>query len=228
MMADDSENNSASPETVMKLSEAVVKLSSGVWGGLPLPAPVVALKKSYCKMSVGYGPWRERAWGYLREAVQDGKLKVYIDFPPHPLKLIPINVVNRLITPRGTIPDHAIRPTYRTVDKDAKLLVALINGTLVIRSSDFRDCYLSLREERKWASQRTSLKPRNGRPPKQANKARNMILRMLDANEWDRQAGILELHRMLSASGDVDLPSPDTLARLADQLYRETGNPKLG
>jgi len=35
------------------------------------------------------------------------------------------------------------------------------------------------------------------------------------------------LHRLLVASGRSDVPSQDTLARLVDQLHRETGEAAL-
>src|SRR5262249_36238795 len=44
-MANDLEFNSTSPETMIKFSDAVTLLSTGMWGGLSRPTPVIAAKK---------------------------------------------------------------------------------------------------------------------------------------------------------------------------------------
>jgi hypothetical protein len=45
--------------------------------------------------------------------------------------------------------------------------------------------------------------------------------------KWNGKDGITTLHRLLVASGRSDVPSQDTVARLVDQLHRETGDMKL-
>lgn len=41
--------------------------------------------------------------------------------------------------------------------------------------------------------------------------------------KWSGKISIAKLHRLLIASSDDKVPSPDTLARLIDQLHAETG-----
>jgi hypothetical protein len=48
---------------------------------------------------------------------------------------------------------------------------------------------------------------------------------MADALREHGQVSVAELHRTLIASGRSDIPSIDTLERLLNQLYRETGDP---
>jgi len=228
-MANDLEFNSTSPETMIKFSDAVTLLSTGMWGGLSRPTPVIAAKKIYKKTSIGFGPWRESAGQCLTTATLNGELEVYAVFSGTKTraKAVPVKVLKRLITTRGSIPDHAIRVCLKTVDGDAKLLNSLVQGVLSIRKSDFENWYLLEQRKVKWPSQRGSLKTRNGRPPNQANEARDKILALLNTNGWRRQDGIPELHRLLAASGDAGVPSPDTLDRVVKQLFRETGHPNL-
>lgn len=69
---------------------------------------------------------------------------------------VPVSVVARLISTRGSLPDHPIRPTIKTAEGDAV-------GVLVIRASDFDVWYRSDRAKGKWPSQRSRLKLFGGR-----------------------------------------------------------------
>lgn len=62
----------------LPLSEAVNRLADGMWGGLQRPEPVAVIKQSYKKLSVGFGPWREKAGRLFRVAAVKGKLTIYI------------------------------------------------------------------------------------------------------------------------------------------------------
>ena len=76
---------------------------------------------------------------------------------------VPVSVLARLITTRGSLPDHPIRPTIKTAEGDEKLLGLLTVGVLVIRASDFDVWYRSDRAKGKWPSQRSRLKLGGGR-----------------------------------------------------------------
>jgi hypothetical protein len=245
-VVNDLENSSTPLGTTIRFSDAVAVLSNGMWGGLPRPDPVVTAKKICKKARIGFGPWRELAGQRLTAAALNGELTVYTILAsavPHERRrktgkettptiatepvALPLNVLKRLITTRGTIPDHVIRVSLKTVDRDAKLLEAIIKGDFVIREGEFEEWYYSERQKGKWPSQQTSSRTRNGRPPKQANAARCRILELVNANTWKRHNGLPRLYRLLTACGDVDVPSPDTLDRAVKQLYRETGHPNL-
>ena len=217
-----------------------------MYGGLPLAEPVRMAKSYFAKAPISFGPWREDAGHHLTTAALNGLLPLHVDIvrelpigpglvaitikgarTPNELVSVPPEVLKRLIKRRGTLLDRASRPTTRATNGDAKLLYALTNGILVIQFVDFSDWIKSECKKTTWPSQRSSLKPRNGRPPKMANAARQEIIRFLHENRWSRRAGILELHRLLVAAGNINVPSPDTLARVADDLYRQTGDARL-
>jgi hypothetical protein len=63
---------------------------------------------------------------------------------------------------------------------------------------------------------------RAGRPTKMTAALRSAVT---DALRERGQVSVAELHRTLIASDRSDIPSIDTLERLLDQLYRETGDP---
>jgi hypothetical protein len=170
-----------------------------------------------------------------------GELAVYIITDPHykkarqeprppkqtePLAL-PLNLVRQLSTnARGILADHAIRPTLKTAEHDPKLFRLLSVGLLLIRESDFNDWYRSERGTGKWPSQRSRSKHGNGRPTKQTEAIGNKVLALVDSGAWSAKQSIAKLHRLLK--GDhPDVPSPDTLARLVDQLHDETGDSTL-
>jgi hypothetical protein len=107
---------------------------------------------------------------------------------------------------------------------DEHLLHMLKIGTLVVCESEFAYWYKAERRRNRWPSQHSSTKKRGaGRPTKRT------ALRSATA-EVLRQAGqisVANLRRILIASGRTDVPSVDTLARLVDQLHRETGEPNF-
>jgi hypothetical protein len=226
------------PDGLLRFSDAISRLAEGMWGGLRRPVPVQAIKQTDKKASIGFGPWRERAGQRLTAAVTKGKLAVYVFAKPQPLKnralarrspqelepvTVPVSVLARLRTTRGSLPDHPIRPSMKTAEGDEKLLGLLTVGVLVIRASDFDVWYQSERAKGKWPSQRSKLKIGGGRPTKQADRVRNAVIRLVRDNKWSGKASIAKLHRLLIASGDIEVPSPDTLARLVEQLHAETG-----
>jgi hypothetical protein len=228
----------------MFISDAISRLADGMWGGLRRPAAVGAIKKSSPKVSIGFGPQREEAGRRIRAAATNAKLVVYVApnrqvraksrsqvcHPPGLIEptVVPISVVKRLITTsRGSLPDQPIRPSLKATEDNQKLLALLISGLLAIRMSDFDVWYRSERHKGKWPSQRSMLKSHNGRPTKQTEALSGAILALVYAGTWNGKASFTKLHQLLVDSGRPDVPSPDTLVRLVDQLHRETGNAAL-
>jgi hypothetical protein len=139
---------------------------------------------------------------------------------------VPVNVVKRLIASRCSLPDHPIRPSIETADGNQKLFALLTVGLLVVRTSDFDVWYQSDRAKGRWPSQKSKEK-KDGRPTKQSDPLRNAVLALVHDHKWSGKDPISALHRLLVASGRSDVPSQDTLARLVDQLHRETGEAAL-
>ena len=143
------------PKDFLRISCAVNRLSDGMWGGLPRPDPVAAIKQEpdHKKLLLRFGPWREQAGRRLRAAAVKGKLAIYVFANPQvrsedhslavcsPEKIepvaVPVPVVKRLIASRGSLPDHPIRPSLKTADGKEKLFAFLTVGLLVVRASDF-------------------------------------------------------------------------------------------
>jgi hypothetical protein len=140
---------------------------------------------------------------------------------------VPTYVLNRLITSRGTLTNHPIRPSLKIAGGDEKLFAALTEGRLVLRASDFDAWFRRERARGKWPSQRSKLGSRVGRPTKQTAGLRSAVLALVHHEKWRGQDGIATLHRMLVDSGRMGVPSPDTLARLVTSMHRETGEPAL-
>ena len=231
------------PKDFLRISCAVNRLSDGMWGGLQRPEPVAAIKQDQKKLSLGFGPWGEQAGRRLRAAAIDGKLVIYVFAKPqvrsddHSLAdccspegiepvAVPVNVVKRLIASRGGLPDHPIRPSIKTADGNEKLFALLAVGLLVVRANDFDGWYQSERAKGRWPSQEPKEK-KDGRPTKQTGALRNAVLALVHDHKWSGKDPISALHRLLVASGRSEVPSQDTLARLVDQLHRETGEAGL-
>ena len=221
------------PEDFLRISCAANRLADGMWGGLRRPDPVAAIKQDQKKLSLGFGPWGEKAGRRLRAAAVRGKLTIYVFAKPEirskdhhltdcssekmePL-VVPVDVVKRLIASRGGLPDHPIRPSIKTAQGNEKLFALLTVGLLVVRASDFDVWYQSERAKGSWPSQRSKLKI-NGRPTKQTDPLRNAVLALVHDRKWNGKNPISALHRMLVASGHSEVPSQDTLARLVDHL----------
>jgi hypothetical protein len=226
------------PDGFLRFSDAISRLAEGMWGGLRRPKSIQAIKRIEKKASIGFGPRRERAGQCLTAAVTKGKLAVYVLAEPRAIEnralarrsprewapvTVPASVLARLRTTRGSLPDHAIRPSIKTAEGDVKLLGLLTVGVLNIRARDFDAWYRSERAKGKWPSQRSRLKIASGRPTKQVERVRKAVIELVHDGKWSGKASIAKLHRLLIASGGFEVPSPDTLARLVEQLHAETG-----
>jgi hypothetical protein len=223
------------PAGFIRFSDAISRLANGMFGGLQRPAPVVAMKRIHKTASIGFAEWREQAGQRLTNSTMKGTPTVYVIAKPRVptrdsareavITPIPIKVLSRLITSRGSLPDHPMRPSLKTTDGDTQLFALLTVGILVVREREFMSWYRSERSKGKWPSQRSRLKRGGGRPTKQTEAIRNVILRLVHSGAWNGKASIAKLHRLLVNSGWTDVPSPDTLARLVDRLRHETGEP---
>lgn len=232
-------NDRQAPEGFLCISDAVNRLAEGMWGGLTRPIPVQAAKLTAQRGSVGYGPWRQHAAQSLRAAALKGELAVYV-VRLHPRNatrhgahkgflpvVVPVSVLTRLLTSRTGLPDHAIRPTIRSVEGNEQLYVFLSVGVLAVREREFEVWYRSERAKGKWSSQRSRSKVANGRPTRQTETLRNAVLRLVREGAWSGKSTFTELHRLLVTSGRSDVPSLDTLERLVRRLHLETGGPEL-
>jgi hypothetical protein len=226
------------PDGFLRFSDAVTQLAEGMWGGLRQSEPVRTIKKEAKKASIGFGPWQEQAGKRLTAAVRKGEIAVYVvadrqrslghlvspqDVMGKP-EILPNSVLIRLMTSRGTLSDYPIRPSIKTTDGDHKLFELLTVGILLVHANDFADWYRSERAKGKWPSQRSRSKIGNGRPTKQTDAMRNAVIALVHDQKWTGEVGITKLHRILVDSGRTDVPSPDTLTRLVDQLHHETGD----
>jgi hypothetical protein len=229
------------PDGFLRFSDAVTQLAEGMWGGLQQAEPVRTIKKVAKKASIGFGPWRERAGKRLTAAVRKGEVAAYmvadrqrsIEHLVSPQEVmgkpeaLAVGVLERLITSRGTLPDYPIRPSIKTADGDHKLFELLTVSILLVRANDFASWYQSERAKGKWPSQRSRAKIGTGRPTKQTEAMRNAVMALVRDQKWSGEVGITKLRRILIDAGRTDVPSPDTLTRLVDQLHHETGEPEI-
>jgi hypothetical protein len=229
------------PHGYLRFSHAVSRLADGIWGGLPRPVAVVEIKEIWRDVSVVFGPWREQAGKRLTAAVMNEELAVYMVADPRseeaalkpcapkqtePLAL-PLNLLRQLLTnSRGILTDHVIRPMLKTVEHNLTLFHLLTEGLLVVRASDFDVWYRSERGKGKWSSQRSRSRRGNGRPTKQTEGDRNAVFALVRSGSWSGKESIAKLHRILKRERP-GVPSPDTLARMVDELHRETGDSGL-
>jgi hypothetical protein len=215
----------------LRLSDAAYRLAQGMWGGLRQADPVRAVKRCEKKLSVGFGPWQERAKRRIRTAAVAGELTVYvlteskfgIDAPAP----VPASILERLITSRGGLPDHCVRMSVQKANGDVELARLLTNGLLVVRKFDFDKWYRSERAKGKWPSQKSRLKKPRGRPRKQSAELHNAILRQMRDGAWRATDGIPALRRILVQTGLVEVPSVNTLRSMVSEMLAETGDAEL-
>lgn len=219
----------------IRILDATGRLTHAMWSGIGRPDPVAAIKNQDRRFRVRYGPWHDRAGQLLRAAAVSGVLPVCVvsegrarsrkqrgSGESSPIQ-VPKEVLSRLITLRGNLTDRPIRPSLRIAGGDKKLFMALSDGWLVLRVNEFDAWFRRERDRGKWPSQRSRLRPRVGRPTKQTAHLRSVIENFAGTDTWQGRDGVAKLHRLLIDEGIGRVPSEDTLARLVDRLYRETG-----
>lgn len=220
------------PKDYLKPSAARENLASRMFGGLSLRQDIIELKRKLPRLRVRPGAWQETAAKRLREATVAGKISVYLwqassvaaSETSQPLKLSPV-LVRRLLLVRSGIPDHPYR-VQRSLLRDGlvtpELFAALQTGILVYRREEFECWCRSERRRRIWPSQRSSEKPKQGAPTKRSNRLRSRIVAEVERGTWMADQPVMSLYRILTDKGPT--PSHDTITRLVDELYLETGD----
>lgn len=208
------------------LSKAVAQLKDGMYGNFGRAEAVKKAKKAYPGASIGFGLQKEDAAGSIDHAIISGELSVFVlpasDACESPLQ-VPPDVLRKMIRIRGGLPDHAVQ-SMRVFAKEpiaSELRQALAKSALYVRQSDFETWYKKDRKQIKWPSQRSSRKPRMGRPSRQ-NDLRAEIIAQANQGQWSAQQKIADLVRLLRSKGII--AERDTTRRVVDQLFKETGD----
>ncbi len=228
------------PDGFLRFSDAVSRLAEGMWGGLRRPIPVHGARRTFKNASVIFGPWGEQAGQRLTSAAIAGELPVYLfprSHPPpdaptellHSIRepvVLSTEVLKSLVTTRNTFPDRPIqswaKASMRIAGDDKKLYWLLKAGIMLLRTQEFDIWYRKERAQGRWPSQNEKV-TKIGRPSIGTQGLKDAVIAALR----ERKTGVAELRRRLEVDGRTDVPSPDTLARLVDQLHRETGRPEL-
>lgn len=213
------------------ISEAVARLEAGMYGSFNRSEQVKRVKERVPRLSVGWGPQREHAAKLIDEAISTGDLPVYVladsavDEAARESRQIPLEILTKMPRRRGGLPDHPIRPEG-VLDKTAarkEFLAALLRSALYLPRDVFDAWYERTRSKRNWPSQRSSKRPRTGRPSKQTDVLRHRIIALVNEGQWSAQQNSLaSLIRLLKAKGET--PSRQTIERILEQLYREKGD----
>jgi hypothetical protein len=143
-----------------------------------------------------------------------------------PILLAP-EILRRMIRARGGLSDDVIRPTLRLVHDQPQaecLLAAMQDGVLMVDAEEFKAWYRTERSRGIWPSQ-VGKSVKRGRPTKQTEGLRSKIGAITDENRWRPSDGFPALRALLQIDGI--LASADTLRRLIDQMFLESGDPRL-
>jgi hypothetical protein len=217
------------------ISEAVARLKVGMYGGLPEPGLIADIKKNVEKgeqrPSIEFEPQKEDAGKRVYEAITRSELAIFVllsstdDNVDQTHLQVPLNILKRMIRPRGSLPDQAVAAA-RIFAKELippMLLEGLAKSELYIRRKEFEDWYEKARRKRNWPSQRSRCdKNPMGRPSKQS-KLRTPIIEIVDKERWSaQQHSIAGLVRLLKSEGRT--ASRQTVERAVAQLHRETGD----
>ena len=215
---------------------AVERLARGMWTGMPVPESVQKIRRCEPRLRVKHGARREEAGKALVAAAERGGLTVYSvpdpelvarsrsSIPGGPrIVALPRALLDSMVLSRGTLPDHAHRPSLRMCGGDKQLLFALETGFLAVKESEFEAWYRAERRRGKWPSQRYQTKrPLKGRPAKETAGLRNAIVNLTLESRWTAKTGINALHCLLKAER-AEVPNSAALGRIVDRLWNETG-----
>jgi hypothetical protein len=213
------------------ISHAVSRLEAGMFGGsVTRPEPIKKLKKQEPRLSVGFGPHREKASEVILTAILAGDLSVHLfaqsnaEEPRLPI-VVPIDVLQLMPQARSGLPDRPVRHPVnflRNHPVTPVVFAALSVSALHLQRTEFEAWYEKQKQRLRWPSQRTSSKPRVGRPSKQTARLLNLIRALVAEEKWSASEGIAKLVKLLVPKG---APLRNTLRRAVDQLYIETGDP---
>lgn len=194
------------------------------------------------KRSAGFAPRRDYVAQRLSEAFSTGKMTLYKavnltrcdkSITPIPSRAqVPMAVPKELIGHvfiKGRMPSNfAIRPNRKAIGDD-RLRALLSCGPLLVRESEFRRWLKSEKRKRKWPSQRIQAELRKGvgRPRTHDARLKDVILIIAREGAWNGRRPLTELYRPLVERGESP-PSVDTIGRLVDEKFSETGVAALG
>ena len=160
---------------------------------MPVPETVRKIRRREPRLRVKHGVRREDAGKRLVATAKRGDLTVYSipdpkligrsrsSIPGGPrIVVLARGVLDSLVLSRGTLPDHAHRPSLRMCGGDKQLLFALETGFLAVKKTEFEAWYRAERRRGKWPSQRSQTKrPLKGRPAKETDGLRRAIVNRL-------------------------------------------------
>jgi hypothetical protein len=220
------------PNGWIRVSSAISRLQGAMFAGVRRPLMVGEFKKSWPRASIGFGPQRQKSAETIHRAILCGDLPVHVlgrasHEDDTTLLPVPTAVLAKIPKARGCVPDHCFRISPSLVREgilEGKTLVAMLHGPLLLDDMAFKRWYESERRKGKWPSQRGSKHRSAGRPRKQTDALRNRIQTIVNAGEWCGEDKVSVLHRKIFSGGHEPTVSHDTLARVVDDLFIETGD----
>jgi hypothetical protein len=220
------------PNGWIRVSSAISRLQGAMFAGVRRPLMVGEFKKSWPRASIGFGPQRQKSAETIHRAILCGDLPVHVlgrasHEDDTTLLPVPTAVLAKIPKARGCVPDHCFRISPSLVREgilEGKTLVAMLHGPLLLDDMAFKRWYESERRKGKWPSRRGSKHRSAGRPRKQTDALRNRIQTIVNAGEWCGEDKVSVLHRKIFAGSHEPTVSHDTLARVVDDLFIETGD----
>lgn len=198
-------------------------------GAIKRTEPVEAFKRIDSRFAGGWALHKEKAASTIYAAIITGDLSVIVftrsmaDRVSRPLQ-VPLDVLNRLHSVGGGLPDYAIRPPVSLLRKtsiDSEMFVALSRSAMFLQVSEFQAWYERQKRRRRWPSQRESKRPPIGRPSKQDDQLLTSIRARVAEEKWSASDGIAKLVRLLATNG---APNRNLVRRVVQRLHVETGN----
>jgi hypothetical protein len=239
------------PRRLLLLSQAHGQLRDGMFGNLERASPIEATKRKHPRSRVRWGPHLNQAGVRVRDAAISGSLPLYalkvdlkeqlvsntLDAASVEAALrcpVPCEVVRRLITTRGRLPDHpfAVTRSRKLLEfASREFLAHLEQSVLVVELSEFEKWYQNERRRQLWPSQRaeaSSAGRRRPRRPRLDSGLTNIITQLVCNGTWTREKPVSVLMEQLKKGNPyLKLPSEDTVRRRLDELYIEKGLPGL-
>ena len=226
------------PQDYCLISEGVHNLEESMFGNLNRPEAIEAIKEKERGLSVGLASQRVAARKAIREAAAKGKLRVY-GLKPNVGAIRPIGqeLISKLILVRGALPDHVghLVQANNKSPRERILREDLRNNILLLKRDEFKVWLAAERSKKKRSKKRRQSQgfdelksPKIGRPKIPREPWTTLILGLVDQKKWRRSLGVPLLREMLIKDSDaLRVPSDDTLARILDELCKNTKNPKI-
>ena len=223
---------------LLTLPEATTILRRHMFGGLRLPTPVADARRRGIKLRQQFKPQLDEAGRRLAQAVIAEDLALYCvsarlfdDQASGARRLFGLLRITPGVAKR-LIKDDQLRDLPRLLPDDlsqpgissARLFAALERGRLVVLHDQFRRWIQGERERRRWPSQATAVRPNTRGRPSIIHAVRQPVTALVAQGEWKPRDGLERLADLV-ARGEGRRPSGDTVGRVLDQLYAETGDP---